>query len=112
MNDPVTIQLDKERTLRFTNAAFFRLQKQGVAIEDLADGRKVYAAVCTFIWAMLEGRHPFATPEDLAELVPVANFREQMACVLKAVNAEFAPEDESKKNSGTTPSPSPESNSD
>lgn len=85
----VIVKLDKERKIAFSNEAFFRIQKEGVSFEDLADPKKVYAATLSFIWAMLVGPHHFKNPEALAKHVDVTDFEDALKAVGDAVNATF-----------------------
>lgn len=111
MNSPVvTVTLDRERKIAFTNAARFRLGAAAVPFnfEDLRNPRRAFAALCTWVWACLvpEDAKDFATPEAVAEHVPPERQAEVLGSLLKALEAAS----ESRKNGdGSTPKPSPAS---
>ena len=66
-----TIQLDTERSLKWTMRAEFKLGRlpNPPSIGDIGskNRRKAFYALCCHLWASLEGEHPFNEPEEIAE---------------------------------------------
>lgn len=72
MNDakPVTVTLDKERTITYNNRAEYRMGSldRPFEVNDLRKGRKRWAALVAWTWACLVEKDTldFPSPEDLA----------------------------------------------
>lgn len=70
---PVTIKLDKERTITYDNRAEFRMGslERPFSVQDLRSKRKAWAALVAWIWSCLSERdaQDFLTPESLAHLL-------------------------------------------
>ena len=71
----VVIKLDRERSIAFSQRALFRMGSLPSPFEfsDLQKPRKSYAALVAWLWACLVpvDAADFATPEDLANHVPI-----------------------------------------
>jgi len=114
MPTPVTfkVQLDRERSIAFTQRALFRMGTLPAPFEfgDLSKPRKAYAALVAWTWACLvpEDAADFPSPEDLAGHIPVKSevVRQIGNALADAVNAATA---EPKNASGSTPGSSPAS---
>lgn len=108
------VQLDRERSIAFTQRARFRMGTLPAPFEfgDLSKPRKAYAALIAWTWACLvpEDAADFPTPEDLAEYIPAEAdaVRRVGKALADAINAATA---EPKNASGSTPGPLPASSS-
>jgi hypothetical protein len=110
----VTIKLDVDRPISFGFRAIYNIGelnlKNPPELQDLSNRNMAvsYPALVKWVWAMLEGRHPFKTPAELQPFITSENLAEIMQGVLSAVEAEMGIEGE-KKTTGLTPGPLPES---
>lgn len=88
MNLPaVTVKLDRERAIRWTNRAQARNASlaRPVSFATLARGRNQLYALCAIIWsALVEKDHGFDAPEDLADYLESAD---QQVAAFKAIAA-------------------------
>lgn len=106
------VQLDRERSIAFTQRALFRMGTLPAPFEfgDLGKPRKSYAALVAWVWACLvpADAADFPTPEDLAVHVPVKGdvCRALAGQLADAINAGTA---EPKNAASSTPPPSPAS---
>lgn len=106
------IQLDRERSIAFTQRALFRMGTLPAPFEfgDLSKPRKSYAALVAWIWACLvpQDAADFPTPEDLANHVPIRGdvCRVIANKLADAINAGTAAP---KNAESSTPLPSPAS---
>jgi len=92
-----TIQLDRERTLRFSNRAVYRLQSMDKqpSFRDLTKPNKAYAALCAYVFVCLVDREGIGSPEDVAEFIdPADGIEAAMSALMEA----FEEAGESKKN--------------
>lgn len=106
----VPVTLDRERRIQFTNRALFRMATLPTPFEfdDLSKPRKSYAALVAWLWACLvpADAADFASPEDLAQHVPVDRAR----CADLAAKLADAINGGAEKNApSSTPSSSPAS---
>ena len=100
--NPVTIQLDRVRTIRWTLRAQARNAslKRPVSFASLGRRRNSLYALCALLWsALVEKDHEFEDPEDIAEFLSTD---EQQLAALRAVAAMVEEAFPSKKN-GTSP---------
>jgi len=88
MNLPaVTIKLDRDRAVRWTNRAMARNASlaRPVTFSSLSVGRRQLYALCAILWAALVDKdHSFEAPEDLAEYL---ESEEQQVAAFRAITA-------------------------
>jgi hypothetical protein len=104
-NTRVTVQLDRERHIEFSNLARYRMTtlERPFGLEELGDRRKAYGALVAWLWAALvpEDAADFAAPEALVPFVPLARFSELVKALADTVKA--ATDDAEKNAAGSTP---------
>jgi len=107
------ITLDRERSISFTRRALYRMGTLPAPFEfdDLQRPRKSYPALVAWLWACLVPADAvaFATPDDLAEHVPIESAAcQRLASTLAdAVNAGVVePKNAQSSTHGTSPSSS------
>lgn len=104
---PVTVKLDRERTIEFTLAARWRMGQLTVpfALGDLSDRRRAHAAMIAWLWACLveTDAADFPTPESLIEHIK----SDAIDPIMDAIGTAVKNARESEKNgNGSTPKPS------
>lgn len=108
----ITVTLDRERQIVFTQRALFRMGSLSAPFEfdDLQKPRKSYAALVAWLWACLSPADApdFASPEDLSMHVPAKGdvCRKLAASLADAINAGATAE---KNGHSSTPGTSPAS---
>jgi hypothetical protein len=81
-SQPITIQLDRQRQVRWTNRAQARNSSlpRPASFTMLARGKNRLYALCAILWAALVDRdHSFEEPEDLAEYLQTE--QQQLAAI-------------------------------
>lgn len=112
------VVLDVPRRIRFSNRAVLRQQQleNPLGLEEITKKKRAHAALIQWLWACLidEDAKAFASPEDLAEVLPfplpIERRVEMQGALLQAW--EIANPSAEKKAASSAPSPSPASNSD
>jgi len=117
--EPILINLDRPRAIRWTHRADARLGslERPVVLRDVVSknpSRAFYALLC-YVWAALVDRHEFAQPEDIAELLGTAEKQTEAFTNLHRALVEAGVLEGEKKTSepvtGSTNGPSQSSNS-
>jgi len=83
---PVTVQLDRPRTIKWTNRAAARNSSlpRPVLFSQMHNPRRRFYVLLALVWCSLVDKdHPFEAPEDLAEHL---HTEDQQVEALKAVN--------------------------
>lgn len=114
--NPITIQLDRKREVRWTKRAEARNASlpHPVRFSGLARGRNRLYVLCAIVWAALVERdHEFESPEDLAEFFST---EAQQLAALDAITrmiADAFPEKKSAASADSLPTgPAPSSSAD
>ena len=115
--DPITIQLDRKREIRWTKRAEARNASlpRPVRFAGLARGKNRLYVLCAIVWSALVDRdHEFEAPEDLADFFgteeqQLAGLRAITAMVEDAFPEKKSPANESSSANGPVPSSSADS---
>lgn len=111
---PITITLDRERAVRWTQRAMARNASlpRPATFAALGNGRRRPYVICALLWAALVDRdHDFHEPEDLADYLQTD--AQQIAAInaISAMVADAFPEKKSPPSAGTSPTGPSESSS-
>ena len=80
---PITLADGRERTLRYTLGSLRRLKAMGVDLLAMPEDQ-ILLHLADLLWAGLVTDDPTLTPEDVAELIPLADAVRHIEAFTKA----------------------------